>query len=288
MHDRVNRTLLVTSRWQAVAIAIVGLGLTSLLAAADEAPAARKPAAGAKPAAGESVDKEHAAKMAQGLSLFKQHVRPLLVAQCVKCHGGEAVESEFDLTDRDKLLRGGSSGKVAEPGKAKSGRLYERITHARKPGMPFKGEKLDDETIARIAEWIDLGAPYDAPLASRQEQSSSWTDKVVSPDARDFWAFRPLRRVEPAPASHDAQDRTAIDRFVLEKLEAKGLSLGAPADKIRLIRRAYFDLVGLPPSPEAVAQFLNDPSASAWSDVLDRLLGSPQYGERWARHWLDI
>src|SRR5262245_6650318 len=154
--------------------------------------------------------------MAQGLSLFKKHVRPVLIAQCVKCHGGEAVESEFDLTDRDKLLRGSTSGKVVEPGKAKSGSLYERITHARKPGMPFKREKLDDETVARIAEWIELGAPYDAPLASEKERPSSWTERVVAADAREFWAFRPLVRVEPAPSRKEAQEQTAIDRFVLE------------------------------------------------------------------------
>src|SRR5262245_37895922 len=124
--------------------------VAALLAAADEPPESKSAAAGANRALTAADDKDHAAKMAQGLVLFKKHVRSVLVAHCVKRHGGEAVESEFDLTDRDKLLRGGSSGKVAEPGKAKSGRMYERITHARKPGMPFKGEKLADETIARI------------------------------------------------------------------------------------------------------------------------------------------
>ncbi|HTI49921.1 MAG TPA: PSD1 and planctomycete cytochrome C domain-containing protein [Planctomycetaceae bacterium] len=266
----------------------VCLMLSAFLASADESPQKNNAPRDGKPDATQSEEKDHAAKMAQGLGLFKQHVRPVLIAQCVKCHGGDAVESEFDLSDRDKQLRGGSSGKVAEPGKAKDGRLYERITHARKPGMPFKEEKLPDETIARIAEWIDLGAPYDAPLAKGSDQPSFWTERVVSPEARNFWAFRPLHRVEPAPTNNDAKGRSAIDRFVLEKLQAKGLSLGPPADKIRLIRRAYFDLVGLPPPPEAVAQFVNDHSADAWGDLLDRLLASPQYGERWARHWLDI
>jgi mono/diheme cytochrome c family protein len=271
-----------------VAAACSGVVVAAHLAAADDATESKPAAAGANSALNAAVDKDHVAKMAQGLALFKKHVRPVLVAQCVKCHGGEAIESEFDLTDREKLLRGGSSGKVVEPGKAKAGRLYERISHARKPGMPFQREMLDDTAIARIAEWIDLGAPYDAPLTLGQDQPSSWTEKVVSRDARDFWAFRPLRRVDPALAKNAAQVRTPVDRFILEKLEAKGLSLEAPADKIRLIRRAYFDLIGLPPPPEAIDRFLMDASPDAWGDLLDRLLASPQYGERWARHWLDI
>ncbi|MGE5191880.1 MAG: PSD1 and planctomycete cytochrome C domain-containing protein [Deltaproteobacteria bacterium] len=285
--DRVIFRLLANPMRLVAAVAVVGLALSGLVAADGESPEKKKAADG-KPDANQPVGKDHAAKMAQGLALFKKHVRPVLVAHCVKCHGGETVESGFDLTDRVKLLRGGSSGKVAEPGKSRAGRLYERISHARQPGMPFKGDRLSDETIARIAEWIDLGAPYDSPLAEGKDQSSSWTEKTVSPEARDFWAFRPLRRVEPAAVRNEAQARTSIDRFVLEKLEAKGLSLSAPADRIRLIRRAWFDLIGLPPPPEAVSHFLRDSSDDAWSNLLDRLLASPQYGERWARHWLDI
>src|SRR5262249_21794201 len=114
----------------------------------------------------EPLDKDHAEKMARGLALFKKDVRSVLVAKCLKCHGGETIESEFDLTDRDRLLRGGASGKVAEPGRANAGKLHARLTHTKEPGMPLKGEKLADETIARIVEWIDLGAPYDAPLTA--------------------------------------------------------------------------------------------------------------------------
>jgi len=262
------------------------LALSGLFALGDE-PVTKATGVGASPESPPAVEKDHAAKMAQGLAVFKKHVRPVLLEHCVKCHGGQTVESEFDLTDREKLLRGGSSGKVVEPGGVKSGALYDRITHARKPGMPFKGEKLPDETIARIAEWIELGAPYDAPLATSQDQSS-WTEKIVAPEAREFWAFQPLSRREPPTVKAAGLARTPIDQFVLEKLEAKGLSLNAPADKVHLIRRAYFDLIGLPPPPEAVAAFLNDASSDAWGNLLDRLLVSPQYGERWARHWLDV
>jgi hypothetical protein len=115
-----------------------------------------------------------------------------------------------------------------------------------------------------------------------------WTETVVAPEARQFWAFQPLRRHAPPSVREIGLSRTPIDRFVLEKLEAKGLSPNPRADKMRLIRRAYFDLVGLPPPPAAVLNFLNDNSPDAWGNLLDHLLASPQYGERWARHWLDI
>lgn len=128
----------------------------------------------------------------------------------------------------------------------------------------------------------------DEPAKEGQIAPSSWTEKVVPPDARDFWAFQPLRTATPQALKNGSQARTAIDRFVLEKLEAKGLSFSRPAEKVHLLRRAYFDLVGLPPPPEAAADFLNDASPDAWRLLIDRLLDSPQYGERWARHWLDI
>ncbi len=119
-------------------------------------------------------------------------------------------------------------------------------------------------------------------------KAPAWTTTIVPPEARSFWAFRPLTRAAAPQVKDEGRVRTVIDRFVLEKLESTGLSLSAPADKARLIRRAYFDLVGLPPPPEAVAEFLGDASADAWGNLIDRLLASPQYGERWARHWLDV
>jgi hypothetical protein len=128
----------------------------------------------------------------------------------------------------------------------------------------------------------------DEPAKEGQTPVPSWTEKVVPPDARDFWAFQPLRAPEPQGLQNASQLRTAVDKFILEKLEAKRLAFSPPADKVQLLRRAYFDLVGLPPPPEAVAAFLNDDSPDAWRLLIDRLLESPQYGERWARHWLDI
>src|SRR5579872_5131956 len=129
----------------AVPAALVGLALSGLLVGGEEQPPKEKTPTAKPIDEAQPLDKEHAAKMAKGLELFKTHVRPVLIQNCVKCHGGPTIESEFDLTDRAALLRGGSSGKVAEPGRAKAGRLYERITHAKEPGMPLKGEKLSNE-----------------------------------------------------------------------------------------------------------------------------------------------
>jgi hypothetical protein len=133
-----------------------------------------------------------------------------------------------------------------------------------------------------------LYALADEPAKEQTATSAAWTERIVPPDARDFWAFQPLRTAVPQYIKNAAQARTAVDRFVLEKLESKGLGFGPPADKVQLLRRAFFDLVGLPPPPEAVAAFLSDTSPDAWRLLIDRLLDSPQYGERWARHWLDI
>jgi hypothetical protein len=128
----------------------------------------------------------------------------------------------------------------------------------------------------------------DEPPQERETPVASWTERVVPPDARNFWAFQPLRATTPQAVRNASQVRTAIDSFVLQRLEDKGLSLSPQADRLHLLRRAYFDLVGLPPPPEDVAKFLEDSSPDAWRELIDRLLDSPEYGERWARHWLDI
>src|SRR5436190_14204195 len=133
-----------------------------------------------------------------------------------------------------------------------------------------------------------LLAMADEPVKELPAPVASWTERVVPPDARDFWAFQPLRVTTSQAVKNASQVRTPIDGFVLEKLAAKGLAFSPPAEKVQLLRRAYFDLVGLPPPPEAVAAFLNDASPDGWRLLIDRLLDSPQYGERWARHWLDI
>jgi mono/diheme cytochrome c family protein len=268
---------LARGRWTPAAV----LGLTLVVIAA-----APRPAASQTPK--QEVDPDHAAKMAKGLALFKQYVKPILVQNCVRCHGGKAVESELDLSDRDSLLKGGQHGPVIVPGKSQDSLLVKLITHQREPHMPKVGGKLSDAAVAHIKTWIDLGAPYDAPLVARRAKSKSWTERVLPADARQFWSFEPLARAG-APAVNDGGwSRTPVDRFIFARLQTAGLTPNPRASKQALIRRAYFDLVGLPPTPEAVEAFLMDDSPEAYAHLVDKLLASPHHGERWARHWLDL
>ena len=232
-------------------------------------------------------DPAHAEKMQEGLALFKSAVRPVLIKQCIDCHGGDEVQSGFDLATRKGLLRGGSKGAAVVVGKALDSNLIRFISRREKPFMPEGGDKLPEEQIAAIAKWNDLGAPYDKPLVENPRDPDSWTNTVISDKAREFWAFQPLKRVAPLAVKNSSWTRNEIDRFVLAKAEAKGLTPNSPATKRILIRRAYFDLIGLPPTPAEIEAFVQDDSPQAFEKVIDKLLESPHYGERWGRHWLD-
>ncbi len=234
-----------------------------------------------------ALDADHARKMARGLDTFKKHVRPILAQRCLKCHGGKKTESGLDLTERARLVKGGDTGPAVLPGRARDSLLYQLITHAKQPHMPLGG-KLPAADIAHVAAWIDDGAPYDGSLVAGKVETSSWTQKVVAADARRHWAFQPLRRAEPPAVKDAAWCRTPPDRFIRAKLEAAGIKPNPAVDRRQLIRRAFFDLVGLPPTPPEIDAFVSDPDPDAYDRLLDRLLASPHYGERWARHWLDL
>ncbi|MGF1583150.1 MAG: PSD1 and planctomycete cytochrome C domain-containing protein [Gemmataceae bacterium] len=233
-----------------------------------------------------NVDKDHVQKMVKGLALFKSHVKPILKSRCLRCHSGRRTRGGLDLSDRKELLKGGDNGPVVIIGKAKKSLLYKMINHERKPFMPESGEKLSTKEIAYIAKWIDLGAPYDDPLGNRQI-AKSWTQRVVQPDARQFWSFQPLQIVKP-PKVNEPWCQTDIDRFVFRKLQTKGLRPNPQASKRKLIRRAYLDLIGIPPTPQEVEAFVNNKSKDAYPQLIDRLLQNPHHGERWASYWLDL
>jgi hypothetical protein len=232
------------------------------------------------------VPADHAQRMALGQELFKQHVRGLLTARCLKCHGGEKTRSGLDLTTREGLLKGGDHGAVIVAGKGKDSRLFKLVARLAKPHMPPTGPALTRQQLSRLAVWIDLGAPYDKPLLVKAGRARK--PMVVSDEDRKFWSFRPLKRPAPPTPKNNAWGRTPADSFILARLEDKGLTPTAPADRRTLIRRAYFDLIGLPPTPEEVEEFVHDKDPNAYEKVVDRLLASPHYGERWARHWLDL
>ena len=223
-----------------------------------------------------------ARRTAEGIELFKQEVRPILVERCLTCHGGGLqIMGGFDLSDRDSLV---SSGKIGDT--AATSRLLKLIRHEQEPHMPFQQAKLPDEAIDNIASWVDLGAPYDRPLVDKPATGDGPLE--ITAEHREFWSFQPLPRNAPPPVRDQDWARTPIDRFILEKLVSKGLTPNPAADRWILIRRAYLDLLGLPPAPEEIDTFVNNPSPTAYEDLIDRLLESPHYGERWARHWMDI
>lgn len=231
-------------------------------------------AAGAQP-----VEEMHAERMAAGLELFRNEVQPLLASTCLGCHGPDQAMGGLDLTSRGSLL---ASGKIAET--AASSDLVAVLRHEREPRMPLGGQQLPAETIDAVARWIDLGAPYAGPITGDPGEGET----VSGAEASTFWSFRPLPETGlPQPAG-GRSDVAPIDRFILARLEEQGMEQNPSADRRTLIRRASLDLLGLPPDPARVEAFVADPDPAAYERLVDELLESPHYGERWARHWMDI
>jgi mono/diheme cytochrome c family protein len=238
-------------------------------------------------AAQDAATANHAADMEKGTVLFNSDVAALLTEHCVKCHGGEkGTKGALDLTTRELALKGGDTGPAIVPGKSAESLLVQSIRHEDKDlQMPKKEDKLPEDVIARIAQWVDLGAPYaKALVAGKATRDRS---KVTDED-RKFWSFRPLAKPETPVVKNEPWCRTPIDHFILGKIEEKGFLPAPEASRETLIRRAYLDLIGLPPTPEQVQHFLADPDPNAFEKVIDELLASPHYGECWGRHWLDL
>ena len=235
--------------------------------------------------AADPVPPDHAAKLAASAKLFTEKVRPYLTTTCLDCHGGSKVKSGFSLATRETLLKGGERGIDVIPGKGKESPLVRFVAHLDEPFMPPKSVVAKD-VVEFLTQWIDLGAAYDKPLI----ESAGPTVKkpmVVTEKDKEYWAYRKLQPT-PVPTVKDAAwARNPIDKFLVAKMEAADVTPTADADKHTLIRRVTFDLIGLPPSVEDVEAFIKDKSPNAYEKVVDRLLASSQFGERWARHWLD-
>jgi hypothetical protein len=214
---------------------------------------------------------------------FEARVRPILVEHCTKCHGPRKQESGLRLDSRAGLLKGNDVGPVVTPGRPAESPLVEAVRYDGAVKMPPAG-KLPDRAVADLVAWVQMGTPW--PEATASATSSGVPDAGAA--ARRHWAFRPVRDVPPPPVRDIAWPEDPLDRFVLARLEAAGLSPSPLADRRTLIRRVSFDLVGLPPTPEEVAAFEADPSPDAYVRLVDRLLASPRYGERWGRYWLDV
>ena len=220
---------------------------------------------------------------------FEGRVRPVLANHCYSCHtdsrlGGLRVDS------RVALLEGGKSGPAIVPGRPDESLLIKAVRQVDpKLKMPLGGARLKDNEIADLRYWIQAMAAFWPSEASKPVAPVTGSAKfTIRPEQRKFWSFQPVQKQQPPAVKDTAWAKTAIDRYILARLEEKNLRPAELADKRTLIRRAYFDLIGLPPTPEHVDSFLADSSAGAFAKVVDRLLSSPQYGERWARHWLDV
>ncbi|MGZ8920408.1 MAG: DUF1549 domain-containing protein, partial [Limisphaerales bacterium] len=218
------------------------------------------------------------------IEFFENKIRPVLAESCYNCHSqkAEKVKGGLFLDTKDGVLLGGDNGPAIVPGDPEKSRLIKAVRY-NDPNlqMPPKDKKLSSEQIADLETWIKMGAPdprtgVNQTLAAREDLK------------KNHWAFQPIGSPAVPAVSKPNWTRNGIDNFVFQKLEENGLKPSPSADKRTLIRRATFDLLGLPPSMEEVEAFVADDSERAWETVVDRLLASPQYGERWARHWLDV
>ncbi len=212
-------------------------------------------------------------------TLFSDLVAPLLRQHCVSCHNPTKKRGGLDLTTRDRLLAGGDTGSAVKPGAAAESLLILMVVGAGAK-MPKKGAKLTADEVTALRQWIDDGAPWAKGVEVVEVKSE--------PAEEEWWSLRPLSRPAVPVVTDKAWVRTPIDAFILAAMEAKGLHPSPPADKTTLLRRLTFDLIGLPPTPEEIDAFLADNSLDAYEKVVDRLLASPRYGERWGRHWLDV
>lgn len=214
---------------------------------------------------------------ARHAEFFEARIRPVLVENCFKCHGPEKQKGDLRLDSRMALLKGGESGPAIVAGKPKESLLIQAIRHEGDVKMP-PNKKLSAEAIEALSAWVKLGAPWPEGK-SKQQASDGW---------KRHWAFQPIRNPSVPAVKNAAWPSTAIDRFILARLEEKSLTPSVPADRITLLRRATFDLIGLPPTPKEIDDFAADNSTDAFARVVDRLLASPHYGERWGRYWLDV
>ena len=214
---------------------------------------------------------------------FENKIRPILVDNCYKCHSQQSakVKGGLRLDTREDLLKGGETGAGIVPGNPDQSLLIQAVRYTNPDlQMPPKDKKLSATQIADLEAWVKMGAP-DPRVATAAQKARGY------PDTK-HWAWSPLTQPAVPQVKNAAWGQSPVDNFILAKLDEKGLKPNPPADKRTLIRRATFDLTGLPPTPGEIQDFLSDDSTGAFAKVVDRLLASPQYGERWGRHWLDV
>jgi len=219
------------------------------------------------------------------VDFFENKIRPILTTNCYSCHTNSQLGG-LRLDSRESILKGGKSGPAVVPGDPDSSLLIQAVRHTHERLKMPLGKKLPDTDIQALTVWVKMGASW--PKAVNTIPVVRGKDFVITPENRSYWAFQPIRNPTVPEVKDAAWVQSPIDHFILARLEAGGLRPVRAADRRTLVRRASLDLIGLPPTPEEVEAFVNDRSPGAFAKVVDRLLASPRYGERWGRHWLDV
>jgi hypothetical protein len=221
------------------------------------------------------------------IEFFESKVRPVLAERCFDCHGPEAdpPEAGLRLDSRSAVLTGGHTGPAVVPGDPSSSLLISAVRRDGLFQMPPDSE-LPPEEVAVLVRWVEMGAPW----PPETEQSAAAATETFDLAARrdSHWCWHPVVRPDIPSVSDPSWPKDDLDKFILAGLDANGIAPAAPADRRTLIRRLYFDLIGLPPTPEQIEAFMADPAPDAWEKVVDELLASPRFGEHWARHWMDL
>lgn len=225
------------------------------------------------------------AQSASDVEFFEKSVRPLLAEKCQMCHSAQLASSGLDLSTGEGFMKGGASGPLISHESLGDSFLLSVIGYSGSLKMPPSG-RLPDEQRAILEDWVNRGAPW--PGAKAIEPSTADAKNTFTAEQKAYWAFQPIADPAPPTVSDDSWVRNDIDRFILAKLEAEGRTQASAADRTTLLRRATFDLTGLPPTPAEIKAFLAADSPNAFENVIDQLLASPRYGERWGRHWLDV
>jgi cytochrome c553 len=221
---------------------------------------------------------------ARGVEFFEKEVRPVLANQCFSCHGPQLQQGGLRLDSREALLKGGKRGPALSGGAFRDSLLLKAVRHEGLQMPP--NSKLSEREIQALDTWLAMGAPWGATAPGRTAGRGTWPEIVEA--GRRWWSLQPVRKPAMPAVRNRAWSSSPIDLLLLSRMEAKGLKPAPPADRASLARRAYLTLVGIPPSPEETAAFLADTDPRAYERLVDRLLASPHYGERWARHWMDV
>jgi len=237
-----------------------------------------------KPAAGAAASAARPGASPADAAFFEKEVRPLLAEQCYSCHGSKVQQAGLRVDSRAALLKGGDKGPSLVPGHPEKSLLLKAVRHEGLKMPP--GRKLPEKQAAALEKWLRMGAPWPGDTGQAAAAPKSW-DEVVKV-RKQWWSLQPVRKVTVPPVKNAAWSANPVDRFLLNKLEKQGIKPVAAADRRTLARRVYLTLLGLPPTPDEIEAFVNDKAPNAYEKLVDRALASPHYGERWARHWMDV